>query len=92
MKGLIREICGNRCRYTFEVLNDPYGSTITDPLLDALVVSVETLPRALEINELRVKRGFKPLHIIVIPIIRDGYGVKVSSTLIRLITEREVRG
>ncbi|WP_069806717.1 pantetheine-phosphate adenylyltransferase [Vulcanisaeta thermophila] len=83
LRGLIKELGGSEDSVVIDVINDPYGPTIVDPSIDAIVVSLETLPRALEINNLRRERGLRPLHIIVVPIIRDGFGNKVSSTLIR---------
>ncbi len=67
----------------FEKLEDKYGSAISDPEMDLIVVSVETLKTAFDINIERLKRGLNPLHIIVIPIIRDGYGEKFSSRYLR---------
>ncbi len=66
-----------------EMIDSPYGSVLDDDEFDAIVVSIETLPRAFEINRLRLNRGKRPLHIIVIPMIRDGYGVKISSRIVR---------
>lgn len=64
-------------------LKDPYGSAITDPELDAIVVSEETEYRAREINEMREMRGLKPLKIIVVPMVLAGDGLPISSTRIR---------
>ncbi|BDR93312.1 phosphopantetheine adenylyltransferase [Vulcanisaeta souniana] len=83
LRSLIRELGGDDNNVIIDVINDPYGPTIVDPTVDAIVVSLETLPRAIEINNLRRERGLRPLFIIVVPIIKDGFGNKVSSTLIR---------
>lgn len=80
---LVRELQADRDKVIIKKINDPYGPAVTDNSLDGIVVSLETLPRAFEINRIRVKNGLNPLVIISIPIIRDGYGIKLSSTLIR---------
>ena len=47
-------------------LDDPYGPTIHDEDYDAIVVSEETEPTAIKINEIRVEKGMKPLDIVVV--------------------------
>jgi pantetheine-phosphate adenylyltransferase len=64
-------------------LNDPYGPPIHEPDYEGIVVSQETYKVAVKINEIRETKGFKPLIIIIIPIIKDGNEKKVSSTSIR---------
>ena len=54
-----------------------------DPEYDGLVVSQETYDNALKLNENRVKKGLKPVILIVIPIIKDRAQNKISSTSIR---------
>jgi len=65
-------------------LHDPYGPTITDSEIEALVVSRETEPRAYEINEIRIKRGLQPLEIVVIEMVPAENHVSISSTRIHL--------
>ena len=86
---LTRELQVDKDRFTISEINDPYGPAISEPDLDGLVVSIETLPRGLEINEIRISRGLKPLIIVTIPIIRDGAGVKLSSTLARSYFDKQ---
>ncbi len=84
---LLKEI--TRDEYiTFEIINDRYGSAIRDPEMDAITVSIETLPPAFDINDKRFLNNLKPLHIIVIPMIRDGYGIKYSSRVLRNLIEK----
>ena len=64
-------------------LNDPYGPPIEDPQYEGLVVSQETYHAAVKMNEIRENKGFQPLIIIVIPIIKDKTNKKISSTSIR---------
>ncbi len=64
-------------------LNDIYGPPINEPDYDGIVVSQETYKIAVKINEIRENKGFKPLIVIVIPIIKDENNQKISSTSIR---------
>jgi len=64
-------------------LSDPYGPPINEPEYEGIVVSQETYETALKINEIRESKGFKPLVIIIIPIIRNSNNEKLSSTSIR---------
>jgi len=47
-------------------LND-YAGPALDEVMDAVVVSEETLPNALKINKERSEKGFKELAVFVIP-------------------------
>lgn len=64
-------------------LNDPYGPPIEDEDYEALVFSLETLPNAIKINEIREEKGMKPLIFIIISLLKDKNGKKISSTDIR---------
>lgn len=64
-------------------LNDPYGPPIREPDYEGIIVSQETYGGALKINEIRAEKGFKPLIIVVIPLIRDENNRKISSSKIR---------
>ena len=64
-------------------LSDPFGPTITDPLIEALVVSSETIPGAYKINTLRVEKGYHPLVILVS---RRSDAATLSSTFLRTKT------
>jgi phosphopantetheine adenylyltransferase len=46
-------------------LEDPFGPTVSDPDLQAIVVSSETIKGAFDINRRRVERQFQPLSILV---------------------------
>ncbi|MGV9203380.1 MAG: pantetheine-phosphate adenylyltransferase, partial [Promethearchaeia archaeon] len=61
-------------------LNDPFGPPAREPEYEAIVVSQETYEEALKVNTLRIEKGFKPLVIIVIPILKDTSNRKISST------------
>jgi pantetheine-phosphate adenylyltransferase len=64
-------------------LKDPYGPTIKSNEIEGIIVSEETEPRAEEINEIRVKKRFKPLLIFVITMVLAQDGKPISSTRIR---------
>ena len=64
-------------------LDDSYGSTIYEDDFDAIVVSEETEPTAMEINEIRKDKGMNTLDIIVINFVYAEDGVPISSTRIR---------
>ncbi len=63
-------------------LKDPYGVTVEDPRIEALVTSPFTHYRGIEINKLRERKGFKPLDIIVCPLVMAKDGKPISSTRI----------
>ena len=64
-------------------LRDPYGPTISDRNIEALVVSVETACTAYRINEIRRERGLKPLDVIVIDMVLAEDERSISTTRIR---------
>jgi pantetheine-phosphate adenylyltransferase len=69
----------------FEIkqLNDAFGPTITDKNLQALVVSEETEPKGHEINKIRSMRGFDPLIIVTVTMLKAKDGQPLSSSRIR---------
>jgi len=69
--------------YEIIKIEDRYGTAVSDPDMDAIVVSIETLEPAFQINDIRIRRNMQPLHILVIPLIRDAYGEKYSSRRLR---------
>lgn len=64
-------------------LDNPYGPPIDDPAYEGIVVSQETYKGALRINEIRAEKGFKPLVIVVIPMLMDENNNQISSTAFR---------
>ena len=64
-------------------LEDPYGTTIYDSDFEAIVVSEETEPTAIEINEIRVSKGMNPLDIVVVSFVLAYDGTPISLTRIR---------
>jgi len=57
-----------------------------DPSMEAIVVSKETLGGAEKINAGRIRRGFRPLVIVVVPVIggKDAAS-KLSSSQLRAV-------
>ncbi|KAL0081529.1 hypothetical protein J3Q64DRAFT_1731636 [Phycomyces blakesleeanus] len=71
---------------------DPFGPTITDPAIDALVCSKETLQGGEAVNRERQKRNMDPIELRVIDVIspnstsigsQDMSALKISSSWIR---------
>lgn len=65
-------------------LHDPWGPTIIDKDITAIVVSEETFPGSIKINEIRKSKEMNPLQVYVVPCIRaEGEKDKMSSSTIR---------
>ena len=69
--------------HDIQELNDPFGTTIIDETIDAIVVSEETEPTAFKINKIRKENGMKPLDIVTIGMVLADDGIPISSTRIR---------
>ena len=79
----LKSFFSDKSNFVVIPLNDPYGTTIYDGDFDAIVVSEETEPTAVEINEIRVSKGMKPLDIVVVSFVLAYDGNPISSTRIR---------
>lgn len=64
-------------------LNDPFGPTVTDKCIDALIVSEETKTNTEKINDERIRKGLKPLEIISINMVASEDCSPISTTRIR---------
>jgi pantetheine-phosphate adenylyltransferase len=64
-------------------LDDPYGPTINDSIVRALVVSRMTKKMANKINTIRRRRGLKPLSVVSIGMVVAEDFEPISSTRIR---------
>jgi pantetheine-phosphate adenylyltransferase len=64
-------------------LNDPFGLTISEKGLEALVVSKETLKTAEKINEKRQNAGLEPLQIVAVNMVPAENNSPISTTRIR---------
>jgi pantetheine-phosphate adenylyltransferase len=72
-----------KTRYKIVPLEDPYGLTITEKKIEAIVVSQETEPVAHIINMIRKRKNYIPLKIIVVKMIPAKNHVSISTTRIR---------
>jgi len=63
-------------------LNDVYGVTLRTASVDALIVSRETEPMGLAINEERKERGLSPLKVVVIDMVPSENHAPISTTRI----------
>ena len=64
-------------------LDDNYGTTIHEDDFDAIVVSKETEPTAIEINKIRKNKKMKAIDVITIDYVFAADGIPISSTRIR---------
>jgi len=84
LKGFLRKQ-GWIDRAKIVPLHTPYGITLTSKLIEGIVVSRETEPRAHEINEKRRAGGLKPLSVIVVDMVPAYNHTPISTTRIRRI-------
>ncbi|HEC88029.1 MAG TPA: DUF84 family protein [Thermoplasmata archaeon] len=71
-----------------ERLDDKYGTAISENF-DVIVVSPETKKIAEIINDVRIKRGLKPIKIICVSYELSNDGIPISTSRIK---RREIRG
>jgi len=64
-------------------LRDPFGPSIHDRRIEAIVVSEKTKRTAIMINRIRREKGLKPLRIISIDMVLAEDYVPISTTRIR---------
>ena len=79
MANLNKFLATEHSNFHISRLDDPYGPTIHDENYDAIVVSEETEPNAIKINEI----SMKPLDIVVVSFVLADDGIPISSTRIR---------
>ncbi len=79
----LNSLLEDRSNYLLARLEEPYGPTVNDKSIDAIVVSPETEPTAQIINQIRKGNGLKPLDIITIGMVLAQDGKPISSTRIR---------
>lgn len=79
----LKSFFDDKSNFSVVQLDDPYGTTIYDADFEAIVVSEETEPTAVKINEIRVSKGMKPIDIVVVSFVLAYDGTPISSTRIR---------
>jgi pantetheine-phosphate adenylyltransferase len=79
----LKSFFADKSNFVVVPLEDPYGTTIYDGDFEAIVVSEETEPTAVKINEIRISKGMKPLDIVVVSFVLAYDGKPISSTRIR---------
>ena len=80
----LNSLLKDRSNYHLARLEEHFGPTVDDPSIDAIVVSPETEPTALKINQIRQEKGMKSLEIITIGMVLAQDGKPISSSRIRL--------
>lgn len=84
LKNFIRSFADLNRVNIVEIKNwDDMAKYSQDPEYEGLILSQETYPNAVKLNELREKKGLNPIILIVVPLIKDENNRKLSSTAIR---------
>jgi phosphopantetheine adenylyltransferase len=72
-------------------LTDPFGPTINDENIDAIIVSEETLKTTEIINEKRKEKGFHPLAVEMCPIMAPVNHLTLLKTLENKFSSTQLR-
>lgn len=70
-------------KYEIFPLKDEYGPTVEDENFDAIVATTDTKETCEKINEIRRKKAFKPLDIIIVPFVYSEDCRKISSERVK---------
>lgn len=83
LKQTIKKEFGNMVNYEIAKLNGDFGPAVTTGEVGALVASSETQVKGRLLNEIRAKRGLKPVQVIAVALVKAEDGSPISSTRIR---------
>ncbi len=82
LKKMIKKEFGN-ASYEIAKLDGDFGPAVTTGDVGALVASSETQVKGKLLNEMRTKRGLKPVDVIAVDLVKAEDGSPISSTRIR---------
>lgn len=82
LKKMIKKEFGD-ASYEIAKLDDDFGPAVTTGDVGALVASSETQAKGRLLNEMRAKRGLKPVEVIAVELVKAEDGSPISSTRIR---------
>ena len=82
----ISELLNIYTNKTFKIvsISGPYDIVLEKNNIDYIIVSDETLPRAVMINILRRQKKMKEIKVIIVPIVKDIQGRPISSHRFRV--------
>jgi pantetheine-phosphate adenylyltransferase len=82
LKKMIKKEFGN-VSYEIAKLDGDFGPAVTTGDVEALVASSETQAKGRFLNEMRAKKGLKPVEVIAVALVKAEDGSPISSTRIR---------
>ncbi|CAH1178912.1 unnamed protein product [Phaedon cochleariae] len=88
VENFLKDICPE-LEYNIVPINDPFGPAITDPSMEMIVVSQETIRGGEKINAIRQENGLNELKIVAIELVDEPNPnpieeVKISSSTARI--------
>lgn len=75
---VVRVTYGDDISMTYTEIIDPFGPTITDESITALVISGETRAGGKAVNEKRKEKGWKELEVFEVDVLDAGVGLDES--------------
>ncbi|EFA07751.2 bifunctional coenzyme A synthase [Tribolium castaneum] len=72
VENFLNDICAE-LDYNVVPISDPFGPSITDPTMEMIVVSEETVKGSQKINEIRLEKQLNPLDVHSVKLIDEPY-------------------